>query len=85
MKQEECERRNFNGCVEVCRKVGESFSNCAQACSIAVKNLCSRKTSLSIGNRNFNTKLETEHRYIGWILLFIFLIVVGIVIWKIFF
>lgn len=85
MKQEECEKRNFNGCVEVCKKTGETFQNCAQACSVAVKNICSRKTSLSVGNNKFNTKLETEHNYLSWMLLFVFLILVGIIIWKVFF
>ena len=83
MKQEKCEKRNFDGCVEICKKAGESFSNCAQACSVAVKNICSRKTSLSVGTSNFNTKYETEQNH-WWILIIIFLIIVGFVIWKFF-
>ena len=81
----ECANRNFTGCMNVCRKVGETFANCAQACSTAVKNICSRKTSLSLGNSSFNTRLETEHNSIDWILLLVFLIIAGIIIWKTFF
>ncbi len=81
MKKQKCEIRNFDGCVEVCKKVGESFSNCAQACSVATKNLCSRKTSLSVGSPHLNTKYETEHNH-GWILLLIFIIVIGFILWK---
>jgi len=85
MRQRKCEHRNFNGCMEVCKKAGETFQNCAQACSVAVKNICSRKTRLSVGNRAINTNIETEHNYMAWFLFLVFLIIVGFVIWKLLF
>lgn len=70
--KEKCERKNFEGCLKMCTKAGEEGGNCAIACSTAVKNLCKRKTKLSLRSKNMKTELETDDSKKEWIFKYIF-------------
>ena len=81
-KKEDCKQKNFDGCVNVCRKAGEGIENCINVCSVAVKQLCSDKTKLSVGTKNFNTHIETESNVKGWVLIIAILIIILLLVWK---
>ncbi len=77
-----CKQKNFEGCINVCRKAGETVENCVYACSEAVKQFCPDKTKLGVGTNEFNAYIETENDFKGWLLILVFLMIVILLVWR---